>query len=97
MQDIPTSLEAKILRALRGGTKTFGQLELACGIMDPSIAADMTSTYEFSDKLDKELRRLIDCGKVRLVAKKPDLCFEAGTALDQIVKGLELHDAEEGS
>lgn len=89
MQNMPLSFEEKILRALRGGQKTFSQLEMGTGGLDPAMLA---SPEVFADKLDKKLRELMACGKVRLVARKPVLVFEIGTVLDRLVKELELDD-----
>jgi hypothetical protein len=90
MQNIPRpkrSLEDRIMDALQPGLiKTFSQLEMGCGGLDPFALA---SQEVFSEELDKELRRLMAEGKVRCVARRPALCFERGTVLDQIVKGLE--------
>ena len=92
MQNIPRSMESKILRLLGNGPKTFSQLEMGAGGLDP---VELASPEVFSDKLDKKLRELIACGKVRLIARKPALVFEIGTVLDQIVKELELDDQED--
>lgn len=82
-----TPLDERILRCLDDGAiKTFSQLEVLCGITDPTWA---TNPEEFSNLLDETLQALIKVGKVLLVAKRPELCFKKGTALDEIVKGLE--------
>lgn len=90
MQNIPRperSLEEKVLRALADdNVKTFGQLALLCGTLDPSCVMD---TEGFDNALDEGLRRMIATGQVILVARRPELCFRKGTVLDQIVKGLE--------
>jgi len=83
-------LEERVMDALQPGLiKTFSQLEMGCGGLDPLALA---SVEVFSDELDKTLRKLMAEGKVRCVARRPTLCFERGTVLDQIVKGLELDE-----
>ncbi len=97
MQNIPVprpSLEERILQALADdSTKTFGQMELLCGGADPINVIGMDSIHAFSDRLDEALRGLIACGKVILVAKRPELCFRQGTILDRIIREIDLDDA----
>jgi len=91
MQNITPSMEDKILRCLRShGVRTFDQLALAAGAVGPDA---ITNPERFHNKVDEKLRELMACGKVRLVARRPTLCFELGTVLDRIVKELELDDA----
>jgi len=90
MQNIPRSMESKILSCLRrNGMRSFDQLTLAAGMLGPD---GFDNPERFHNTVDAKLRELIACGKVRLVAKKPTLCFELGTALDRIVKELELDE-----
>jgi len=92
MQNNPSnSLEDRILCLLRGGPKTFSQLEMGAGGLDPTMLA---SPEVFAGQLDQKLRELIACGKVRLIARKPTLIFEIGNALDRIVRELELNDQD---
>lgn len=91
MQNIPRSMESKILGLLGNGPKTFSQLEMGAGGLVPAMLA---SPEVFSDKLDKKLRELMACGKVRLIARLPVLVFELGTVLDRIIKELELDDQD---
>jgi len=94
MQNITPTFEERILRLLRGGPKTFSQLEMGSGGLDPAMLA---SPEVFADRLDAKLRELIACGKVRLIAKRPTLVFEIGTVLDRLVMELELDDqAQDG-
>ena len=82
------SLEDRILSALPSGViKTFSQIEMASGSLDPKNVANPET---FSNQLDAKLRELMACGKVRLVARKPTLCFVRGTVLDRIIKEIEL-------
>jgi hypothetical protein len=87
----PNSLEGKILWLLRGGPKTFSQLEMGAGGLDPEMLA---SPEVFAEQLDQKLRELMACGKVRLIARKPTLIFEIGNVLDRIVKELERNDQD---
>lgn len=86
-----SSLAERILNALKplGIIKTFDQLNMSCGGLDPE---HFSSPEEFSQRLDKALQGLIAVGKVRLVAKRPALCFTLGTVLDRIVRAVELDD-----
>lgn len=90
MEKRPSTLEDKILEALGDGIKSFGQLELACGGLDPANAARVEA---WSKELDVALQGLLSSGKVRLVARRPTLFFELGTALDEMLKALEDDDA----
>ena len=93
MQNITRTMEGKILSCLRrNGMRTFDQLTLAAGMLGPD---GFNSPEKFHARVDEKLRELMACGKVRLVARRPTLCFEIGTVLDQIVKGLELDDQED--
>jgi len=88
MQNIPRSMESKILHCLSShGMRTFDQLALAAGMLGPD---GFDNPEKFHDTVDKKLRELMACGKIRLVARKPTLCFEVGTVLDRIVKEIEL-------
>jgi hypothetical protein len=79
-----TPLEERVEVCLSDGKiKTFSQLEVLCGIADPRWAMQ---PEEFSQSLDAALSGLIACGKVLLVAKRPELCFRKGTVLDRILK-----------
>ena len=84
-----SSLKKRILDALTplGIIKTFDQLNMSCGGLDPE---HYSSPEEFSQRLDKALQGLIAVGKVRLVARLPTLCFTLGTILDRIVREVEL-------
>lgn len=87
MQNMPLSLEDRILRMLGPGLiKTFNQLEMGCGGLDPN---NLASPEVFGDRLDAALRGLMAVGKVRCVARRPELCFERGTVLDQILMNLD--------
>jgi hypothetical protein len=92
MEIVPSSpLEERILNALNplGIIKTFDQINMSCGGLDPD---NFASPEEFSQRLDKALQGLIAVGKVRLVAKRPVLCFTLGTILDRIVREIDLSD-----
>lgn len=97
MQNIPRpkpDLEERVLDALEDGNiRTFGQLEVLCGAVNPAHVLDVES---FSDRLDKVLQALIATGRVLLVARRPELCFRLGTVLDQIVKGLDNDENASG-
>lgn len=79
-----TPLEDRIELCLSdGGIKTFSQLEVLCGIADPKWAMH---PERFSQALDSALGRLVNTGKVLLVAKRPELCFKKGTVLDRLAR-----------
>lgn len=89
--DMP--LEERILLALsEDRIRTFSQLEVLCGLTDPKWA---TNPEQFSSVLDKTLRDMISVGKVVLAAKRPELCFRAGTVLDRLAK--ETGDGGQGT
>ena len=96
MQNIPNpkpSLEELILQALADdSTKTFGQIEVVC--LRPVDVINTFAVEDLSSRVDKELRRLIACGKVILVARRPELCFRKGTVLDRIVKEIEQSEQD---
>ena len=91
MKSGPPSLEDRILKTLEpmGVIKTFNQLEMGCGSLDPE---NFNSQEEFSNRLDKKLQGLIARGKVLIVARKPELCFRLGTVLDRIIREIDLAD-----
>jgi len=87
----PPSLEDRILKSLEpmGIIKTFNQIEMATGALDP---VNVVSPEEFSQRLDKKLQGLIATGKVLIVARRPELCFRLGTILDRIIREIDLAD-----
>jgi hypothetical protein len=91
MQNIEPTLEERILRALRpeGSIKTFDQIAMLSGSLRPE---HIQNPERFHATVDVKLRELMTTGKVRLVARRPELCFTLGTVLDRIVKELDLSD-----
>ncbi|MGD9726300.1 MAG: hypothetical protein AB7L09_01495 [Nitrospira sp.] len=93
-QDPPdsTPIDERVVLALADGhTKTFAQLEILCGLADPAWAM---TPEKFSTELDEAVRRLVASGKVIIVARRPELCFRKGTALDEIVMGIGTDDGD---